>query len=147
MANNIISVILGGKLILIEGVAHEKVKAYLADLTNFYASDINKIAKVQDAENRLAFLFHQKLQNGTNYISIEDVDYAIAQEPTPEGFKTSQAEGAQNTNFTEDSYYRKKLYRNDSDKKLGGICSGIAHWLNIDPNIVRILVAIIIFSS
>ncbi len=33
----------------------------------------------------------------------------------------------------------KKLYRKASDKKIAGVCSGIAEYLNIDPTIVRIL--------
>ena len=147
MANNIISIILGGKLILIEGVANEKLKRYLTDVSNFYVSDADKNSKVLEVENRLGLLFYQKLQSGTPYINIEDVAYAISQEPIPEGFTASQSGEGHNTHFSDESYYRKKLYRNDSDKKLGGVCSGIAHWLNIDANIVRILVAVIILSS
>ena len=147
MANNIISIILGGKLILIDGVANEKLRLYLSDVSNFYLNDAEKLSKVLEAENRLGLLFYQKLQSGTPYINTEDVTLAITQEPIPEGFTKSQWHEEQSTRFSDESYYRKKLYRNNSDKKLGGVCSGIAHWLNIDSNIVRILVAIIILSS
>ncbi|MFP4546497.1 MAG: PspC domain-containing protein [Fidelibacterota bacterium] len=33
----------------------------------------------------------------------------------------------------------RKLYRNDKDKIIAGVCSGIAEYLNIDPVIVRII--------
>jgi len=33
----------------------------------------------------------------------------------------------------------KKLYRNGADKKIAGVCSGIAEYLNIDTTVVRIL--------
>ncbi len=33
----------------------------------------------------------------------------------------------------------KKLYRKASDKKIAGVCSGIADYLNIDVTVVRIL--------
>lgn len=33
----------------------------------------------------------------------------------------------------------KKLYRKASDKKIAGVCSGLAEYLGIDPTIVRIL--------
>ena len=38
---------------------------------------------------------------------------------------------------------QKKLYRSNTDRKLVGVCGGIAHYLNIDPTVVRILWAII----
>jgi len=33
----------------------------------------------------------------------------------------------------------RKLYRNNSDKIIAGVCSGLAEYLNIDPVIVRII--------
>ena len=33
----------------------------------------------------------------------------------------------------------KKLYLSDTDKKIGGVCGGIAQYFDIDPIIVRIL--------
>jgi len=42
---------------------------------------------------------------------------------------------------------KSKLYRDSSDKLIGGVCSGIASYLGIDPAIVRILFAIITFGG
>jgi phage shock protein PspC (stress-responsive transcriptional regulator) len=42
---------------------------------------------------------------------------------------------------------RGRLYRNDADKVLGGVCSGLANYLKIDPVIIRILLVIMIFGS
>ena len=36
----------------------------------------------------------------------------------------------------------KKLYRSKCDRKLLGICGGIAEYLNIDPTIVRVVWAL-----
>ncbi len=33
----------------------------------------------------------------------------------------------------------KKLYRNPRDKKIAGVCSGIADYLSVDVTVVRIL--------
>ena len=33
----------------------------------------------------------------------------------------------------------KKLYLSDTDKKITGVCGGIAEYFNIDPSIVRLL--------
>lgn len=39
----------------------------------------------------------------------------------------------------------KKLYKSTSDRKLCGVCAGIANYLNIDPTVVRLLWALITF--
>lgn len=33
----------------------------------------------------------------------------------------------------------KRLTRSTSDKKIAGVCSGIANYLNVDPTVVRII--------
>ena len=33
----------------------------------------------------------------------------------------------------------KKLYRSRNDKKLGGVCAGIAKYLNMDVTVIRLL--------
>ena len=40
-----------------------------------------------------------------------------------------------------------RLYRDGSDKFLGGVCSGIANYMNVDPAIVRFFFAIITFGG
>lgn len=35
----------------------------------------------------------------------------------------------------------KKLYRSSSDKRISGVCGGIAEYFNIDSTVVRLLVA------
>lgn len=37
----------------------------------------------------------------------------------------------------------KKLYRSRTDKKLCGVCGGLAKYLNMDPTIVRLIWALI----
>ncbi len=33
----------------------------------------------------------------------------------------------------------KKLYRSNKDKKIAGVCGGLAEYINIDPTVVRLL--------
>ena len=37
----------------------------------------------------------------------------------------------------------KRLYKSSTDKKIAGVCGGIAEYFNIDPTIVRLLWALI----
>lgn len=41
---------------------------------------------------------------------------------------------------------KKKLYKSRTDRKLAGVCGGIAEYLNMDSTIVRLLVAILFFG-
>jgi phage shock protein C len=40
----------------------------------------------------------------------------------------------------------KKLYLSSTNKKIGGVCGGIAEYLGIDPTIIRILWVIFAFA-
>ena len=38
---------------------------------------------------------------------------------------------------------QKKLYRSVTDRKLAGVCGGVASYLNMDPTVIRVLWAVI----
>ena len=38
---------------------------------------------------------------------------------------------------------KKRFYKSTKDKKLCGVCGGIAEYFNIDPTIVRLICAVI----
>jgi phage shock protein C len=40
----------------------------------------------------------------------------------------------------------KKLYRLRTNKKVAGVCGGIAEYLNQDPTVIRVITAILILS-
>ena len=40
---------------------------------------------------------------------------------------------------SEEFVIMKKLYLSDTDKKIGGVCGGLAQYFDIDPTIVRII--------
>jgi phage shock protein C len=42
----------------------------------------------------------------------------------------------------------KKLYRSRTDRKVAGVCAGIAEYLDIDPTLVRLIwVATVLFAG
>ena len=41
----------------------------------------------------------------------------------------------------------KKLYRSFTDKKLAGVCGGLAEYLGMDSTIIRLIWALLIFSG
>ncbi len=41
----------------------------------------------------------------------------------------------------------KKLYRSSTDKKICGVCAGVANFFDIDPTLVRAIYALVTFFS
>ena len=40
----------------------------------------------------------------------------------------------------------KKLYRSSTDKKIAGVCGGIAEYMNVDSTIVRLIAVLLVFG-
>ena len=40
----------------------------------------------------------------------------------------------------------KKLYRSSTDKKIAGVCGGIAEYMNVDSTIVRLIAVPLVFG-
>jgi len=41
----------------------------------------------------------------------------------------------------------KKLYKSVSDRRICGVCGGLAEYLNVDPTLVRIIVTVLFFAG
>ena len=43
---------------------------------------------------------------------------------------------------------KKKLYKSETDKKLAGVCAGLANYLNMDVTIIRLIwVLLVLFAG
>lgn len=42
---------------------------------------------------------------------------------------------------------KKKLYKSRTDKKLCGVCGGLAQYLNVDSSIIRLVLCLLIFCA
>lgn len=143
----IINIQLGGRSIAIEDTAAAKVKQYLDSLRAHFAKEQGKDEIIADIESRFSELMFEKLRKGAPHITEADTDEMITMMGRPEDLEEGAATAGKNqepdNSYANSSYGSRKLYRDENNKKLGGVCSGIAHWLNIDPSIVRVLFAII----
>ena len=41
---------------------------------------------------------------------------------------------------------KKRLYKSSTDKKIAGVCGGIAEYLNVDSTIVRLICIALVFG-
>lgn len=154
----IININLSGRVIPIEDSAYEKLQGYIESLRRHFANEEGKDEIINDIESRLAELMHEKVRKGAECITDADIDEIAASMGRPEDFEkeettttssgtqSQQKEQTTNTGYSGSTRHR-RLYRDTNDKFLGGVCSGIANYLNLDPTIVRILFAIITFGG
>jgi len=151
----IININLSGRVIPIEDSAYEKLQAYIESLRRYFANEEGRDEIINDIESRIAELMNDKIRLGATAITDDDVTGIIASMGTVEDFEAVEKEDAttanastgssqqqQQYNYTE-TKSRGRLYRDSSDRFIGGVCSGIAHYLNLDPAVIRILFAII----
>src|SRR5258705_3313617 len=150
----IININLSGRVIPIEDSAYEKLQGYIESLRRYFANEEGRDEIINDIESRIAELMNEKVRKGSTAITDEDINEIIASMGRPEDFDaeaaetadTSKQSTAQDFSYTE-RRSRRRLYRDSSDKFIGGVCSGIANYLNTDPAIVRILFAIVTFGG
>jgi len=157
----IININLSGRVIPIEDSAYEKLQNYIESLRKYFANEEGRDEIINDIESRIAELLDEKIRKGASTATEADVEEIITSMGKVEDFEAEEVAEAKDSNQQSGqqgnqqsqnySYTEKKsrgrLYRDSSDKFIGGVCSGIAAYMNVDPAIVRILFAIITFGG
>ena len=153
----IININLSGRVIPIEDSAYEKLQEYIESLRRYFANEEGRDEIINDIESRIAELMSEKVRKGADSITDADVNEIANSMGRPEDFEGEEIKeqsAFSSSNTTQQTAYteappkaKRRLYRDTSDKFIGGVCSGIAAYLNVDPAIVRILFAIITFGG
>ena len=149
----IININLSGRVIPIEDSAYEKLQVYIESLRRYFANEEGRDEIINDIESRIAELMNEKIRKGANAVTDQDIEEIIGSMGSVEDFEaeeketTEAAQPGTQPNFTYSEKKSKRLYRDTNDKFIGGVCSGLAAYMNVDPAIVRILFAIISFGG
>lgn len=154
----VININFQGRVIPIEEPAYEELRNYTESLRRHFAQEEGRDEIINDIENRIAELFTENLRKtGAGCITEADLQQVITSIGRPEDFDkddaptepgvTSTREARSEKPSNPDPEPRGSFYRNNNDKVLGGVCSGLAHHLRIDPTFVRIVFAIITFGG
>src|SRR5215212_2545667 len=146
----IININLSGRVIPIEDSAYEKLQAYIESLRRHFSTEEGRDEIINDIESRIAELMNEEVRKGAGNVTDAHIETIIASMGRPEDFAdvdtdgftgSPKQDGAAAATFTE-TKERGRLYRDTSNRLIGGVCSGLASYLKIDPAIVRILFAI-----
>ena len=147
----VININFQGRILPIEEMAYENLKQYIESLRTYFEQEEGKDEIINDIECRVAELCEDRLKKGAVCISEEDIELIISSIGRPADFEAQDGfeantnvnagtnQGQSNTQNTGEPIYQKRLYRDEQNKVLGGVCAGIANYLNLDPIIIRVL--------
>ena len=164
-----ISINISGIIFHIEEDGYENLRRYLDSITKYFSSFEDSSEIMADIESRIAEIFLSKLNEGKQVITAEDVNALITTMGSVSDFKAAEEQpeiastyqrvsgsfegdsgsgaGSGATGAASATYVPPKILRRDQKRKiLGGVCSGIANYMNVDSLWVRLLFAVFAFA-
>jgi len=142
--NKTININLAGIIFHLDEVAYEKFKTYLSNVKTALGKEESGEEIIADIEARIAEIFHLRMkENGRQVVGLPDVEFIIETLGQPEAF-VDQIEGEGPQKSAKET---RRFFRNPDEKVIGGVCSGIGAYFDIDPVWIRVLFLILLFFT
>src|SRR6185436_18516323 len=147
-----ISINISGIIFHIEEDGYDTLRKYLDSVNKYFGSFEDSSEILADIEGRIAEIFLSKLNDGKQVITAVDVNNLITTMGSVSDFKAAEEQefaagepAREKTGNQQGSGYSipppRKLLRDQKRKILGGVCSGLAYYFNIDSVWPRLLFA------
>jgi len=140
--NKTVNINIGGLIFHIDEDAFQKLTRYFEAIKRSLTNSSGQDEIMKDIEMRVAELLSEKQKSDKHVINNKDVDEVIVIMGQPEDYRID--DDAAETNS--DAFYtrRKKLYRDKDRGLIGGVATGLGHYLGIDA--VWIKIAFLFFT-
>ncbi len=147
--NKTININLGGFFFHIDESAYKKLNRYLDSISRSLSDDPQgKNEIISDIEARISELLSERITDARQVVNESDIDEIITIMGQPEDYAEAEEGYADSSyKYQKRNTTGKKLYRDGDDKFLGGVASGIAHYLEIDPIWVRLILIAMFFGA
>ncbi len=144
--NKTVNINLAGVFFHIDEDAYAKLQHYLEAIKRSLTGTHGRDEILNDIEARIAELFSEKIQNERQVISNREVDEVIAVMGQPEDYMLDDEIFEEETASTRTK--GKKLYRDTEHAYIGGVSSGLGHYLGVAPIWLRLAwILLTIFST
>ncbi|MBO7248872.1 MAG: PspC domain-containing protein [Bacteroidales bacterium] len=133
----VINVGIGGRTFIIDEDAYQRLDAYIERFKEKVKMGLQTNEVIEEVEIRIAELFIEFLGTRQEVVNIAIVNKVISQLGMPDGTdadKDFMSNENMNTMKT-----TKKFFRDPDSKIIGGVCSGLAAYLDIDVTLIRII--------
>jgi phage shock protein PspC (stress-responsive transcriptional regulator) len=138
------SVNLGNRVYNIDEDAYLKLSAYLERIEGHFSDLKEREDIISDIELRISELFSERLGVNKQVVTLEDVNEVIRIMGDPHEISGSEEEPR---GYRENQSGTKRIYRDPDDRMIGGVCSGLAAYTNIDPVIMRLIFVVLLFMG
>lgn len=151
--NKTVTINISGIIFHIEEDAYEKLSKYLTTIRGYFNKAEGGSEIMSDIEARIAEMLQSKTSAIKQVVLMSDVDYVMDSMGKPEEFASDSSEGSSSENDTNEhanTYnepIKKRLYRDGDSKVLGGVCSGIGNYFDIDAVWLRIALLLMFFFA
>lgn len=149
--NKTVTANISGIVFYLEVDAYDKLNNYLATIKKYLKDADSRDEIMADIESRIAELFKERFNNERSVVITGDVDHVIAIMGEPEQyFDGEEEETKSNSSWTGTSNdsnkaKSKRIFRDEDDKVIGGVCAGIGHYFGVDRIWIRILFLVAFF--
>lgn len=147
LMKKVVSACVGGRNFTLEEDAYERLGRYLNHFkARLTVPESQKAEVMEEIEGRIAELFSQEVGDSGRVVTLEMVEKVASTLGMPDGSRDENTFTAGPTMVARPD---RKLYRDPDEKKVAGVCSGLALYLDVDVTIIRIfmLVAFICGSA
>lgn len=149
--NKILNINLGGYALTIDDDAYEYLKSYLEKIRLRFSEREGRDEILSDIEARLGEIISGSMGTRT-IVMLPDVEAAATMMGKPEDFGPGESEPENNerVNNTGKATVRtgKRLFRDEQDAIVGGVCSGLTSYFGMtDPVWMRLIFVLLAFIS
>ncbi|MDT0607075.1 PspC domain-containing protein [Croceitalea rosinachiae] len=141
--NKTVNINLANTLFHIDDEAYNKLRRYLESIKRSFSGTAGSDEIIADIEARVAELFLEKMENERQVITQKEVDVVINIMGQPEDYMVDEDifEDEPKSSYTKSTSTTmvKKLYRDTDQKYIGGVCSGLEHYLGFDALWIRLI--------
>ncbi len=166
--NKTFNINVGGYLFVANDDAFDLLKDYLETLRTAFSRTPDCSELIADIEQRIAELLSERPGGKSMIVTLDDVETIISRMGRPEEIAELEDElekqeeegkipppppgyGKQGGEMPpppfEPKPLRRRFYRNPLNKIIGGVCSGFAAYLNVDPTWVRLFTVLLAVLS
>lgn len=141
--NKVISINLGGRAYQLEEEGYQLLQAYLTEAAARLGDDPDKDEILSDIEQALAEKFSRLLNSNKTVIVTKEVKMLIDEMGQVESDNSKPEAASKGA----DKNSSKRLYRIMEGKVIGGVCTGLAAYFDVDVVLIRIIFVALIFIT
>jgi phage shock protein PspC (stress-responsive transcriptional regulator) len=145
--NKTVNINLAGIFFHIDEDAYAKLQHYLEAIKTSLTNTQGKEEIIADIEARIAELFNEKIQDKKQVIGNSEVEAVIATMGQPEDYMLDDEIFEDEPSYAKSSTTGKQLFRDTENSYVGGVSSGLGHYLGIQAIWVRLLWFILTIAS